>query len=353
MATSAQPCDVLERAVHERGKTAAPPLAGTGRDTRRGRAIRGTTCAGALFLAVLACPGVASAHGRAVTVALDYRLVVDPAVGRLGGVRASILDGDRALRLVVARGTHVVVLGDLGEPMLRVDDGVWVNQGSPTAQANRLVRLPKKGWKRVAHGREYSWHEHRLAPPPFVAGRYGRVGRWQVPLLVNGRRVAIGGSFWRVPRPAFWLWAVGASAAIGVAVIAMRFWPRLRRSTAVGAGILAGLAGLTAHTAFSLRDAPSGNIGWALIGAGFAVAAIATWLLLIARGAQRAYVAGMIGVCVSVYCLSWLGVFFHGAAVSALPAPVTRLACSVAFTAGLISLIGVLWVDPTEEADTR
>ena len=122
-------------------------------------------CALALCASALALPGVAAAHGRAITVALDYRLQLDPAVSRLTELRVSILDGDRALHLTVVGDARVVVLGDLGEPMLRVGDGVWVNQSSPTAQANRLVRHPKRGWKRVAGGRAFSWHEGRLVPP--------------------------------------------------------------------------------------------------------------------------------------------------------------------------------------------
>jgi hypothetical protein len=257
------------------------------------------------------------------------------------------------LRLVVGGSERVLVLGDLGEPMLRVDDGVWVNQSSPTAQANRIVRRPKQGWKRVARSREFVWHEHRLAPPPFAAGPYGRVARWQVPLLVDGRRAAISGSFVRVPRPTFWPWALGVGAMVVLAAVGMRRLPRLRFSATIGAGILAGLAGMTAQTTFALRDAPSGRIGWVLVGAAFAIAAIVTWLFALAAGVQRAYVAGTVGVGVSVFCLSWLGVFLHGAVISALPAQATRVVCAVAFTAGLISLVGVLGIDPPEEAETR
>ena len=224
------------------------------------RARRGTGCILAVCISALALPSVAAAHGRAVTVALDYRLQLDPGVARLKDVRIKILDGDRALHLTVVDNARVVVLGELGEPMLRLDKGVWVNQSSPTAEANRLVRHPRQGWKRVAGGRAFSWHESRLAPPPFEAGRYGRVARWSVPLLVDGRRVSIDGSFVRVPRPVFWPWALGTAIAIGLAAAAMWALPQRRRGTTVATGVLAGLAGLTAETGFTLRDAPSDNI---------------------------------------------------------------------------------------------
>jgi hypothetical protein len=306
-----------------------------------------------LCVVALALPSIAAAHGRAMTVALDYRLQLDPGVARLSAIRVSILDGDRALHLSVRGNARVLVLGELGEPMLRLDGGVWVNRSSPTAQANRLVRRPGKGWKRVSGGRSYSWHENRLVPPPFEAGRYGRVARWSVPLVVNGRRVSISGSFLRVPRPAFWPWAAGIAVAIGLAVAALGTQPGLRRATTVAAGVLAGLAGLTAETGFSLRDAPSGNLAWIISVAVFALAAIAAWSLAVTRGAQRAYLAGTIGGGVAVFCLFWVGVFFHGAVISALSAQLARLVCSVAFAAGLISLIGLFGIDAADRAEAR
>ena len=128
-------------------------------------------------------------------------------------------------------------------------------------------------------------------------------------------------------------------------------WPRLRRATTIATGVLAGLAGLTAQTGFALRDAPSGNIGWAIIVAFFAIAAIAAGSLAATRGAQRAYLAGTIGVCVAVFCPFWLGVFLHGAVISALSAESTRLVCSVAFAAGLTALIGLIGIDAGGDAE--
>ena len=245
------------------------------------------------------------------------------------------------------------MLGELGEPMLRLGHGVWVNLSSPTAQVDRLVRRPEKGWKKVADGRGFAWHENRLAPPRFAAGRYGAVARWRVPLIVNGHRTAITGTFWRIPRPTFWPWALGVAAVILLAVVAMRFRPRLRHATSIGAGVVAGVAGLTAQSAFSLRDAPSGHIAWALLIAAFALATIATFALAVAHGEERAFVGAAIGVGTLAFCLSWVGVFFHGAVISALPAQAARLTCAVAFTAGLISLIGVLWLDSPSSGRQR
>ena len=302
---------------------------------------RAPACAAALCLGALALPGIASAHSRAATVALDYRLSLDSA----GGVKASILDGDRALRVAVAGNTRVVVLGDLGEPMLRVADGVWVNQSSPTAQANRIVARTQPGWKRVASSRAFTWHEHRLAPPPFAAGPYGRVASWRVPLLVDGQRTSISGAFVRIPRPSFWPWALGAVVVVGLAAVAVQRAPQRRLAITVGSGVLAGVAGLTAQTSFALRDAPTGRGSWALIVAAFCDR----------RG--RAGPAGRDERCAAGIHRRHdrdrrrgdlplvAGRVLPRRGDLALPAQATRVVCAVAFSTGLIALLGVLRIE--------
>ena len=348
MSATRERASLKENGVSEQLAVPSPFAVVRGRDNRHHTG-RIAACAAALCATALAVPGVASAHGRAATVALDYRLPLDPSVAHIAGITASILDGDRDLRLAADRGVQVVVFGDLGEPMLRLDSGVWVNRASPTAQANRLIGKPGSGWKQLSNGRSLAWHEHRLAPPPFVSGAYGRVADWRVPLTVNGQQTAISGSFVRVPRPAFWPWLAAAALAIAAAGLALRLRPQFRSPATVVAGVVAGAAGLTTQTALSLRDAPSGNVGWALVGAGFAIGAIAAWAIAISRGPRRAYVAGAIGVGVAAFCLSWVGVFFHGVVISALSANTTRVTCALAFTFGAIALVGAVSVDPPDE----
>ena len=55
-----------------------------------------------------------------------------------------------------------------------------------------------------SRGTRAGWHLRRSKPDRTVC-----VARWSVPLVVDGRRVSISGSFLRVPRPAFWPWAAG------------------------------------------------------------------------------------------------------------------------------------------------
>ena len=149
-----------------------------------------------MVVLALLLPANAAAHGRGPVVALDDRLVVGPPVE---GISVRVLDGDRSLEVTVEPGHTVVVRGLLDEPMIRFTDGaVEANRESPTANADRIV-TPGTGWKRVARGRSFAWHDHRLSPP--AHGGTGTVGRWPVPLTIDGHPAAIRGTFVGVAGP--------------------------------------------------------------------------------------------------------------------------------------------------------
>jgi hypothetical protein len=111
---------------------------------------RGTLRFLLVVLVALAAPPGASAHGRSGRVAVDYRadLLRVP-----HGLTARIYESDLAVRLTVVPGRHVVVLGLLGEPFVRMGPAaVVVSKKSPTAG----------GAKAVVHGRSVVWHDARL-----------------------------------------------------------------------------------------------------------------------------------------------------------------------------------------------
>jgi hypothetical protein len=292
-------------------------------------------------LAALAAPATAAAHPRAPAIALDDRATVDrtPAPG----VRASIVDGDRKLRLVVAAGVRVVVLGYLGEPMLRLSaDEVAASGRSPTALANSLVQSSRAGWLRVGGGPSFAWHDHRLAPRlPSGLSR----ARWSIPLLVNGRRVSLSGELVRTAKPALWPWVVlgAALVAAGVAVARVR---RLELSVAGGTAIaaLAGAAGLTSLAGFSLAAAGVVRSRVELAAAVALAAAAVAGLVL--GGRRRLAVAGAIGALALVEGLGRLGVFVHGVVVSELPPAAARAAATVAIGGGLAALL-IAFTQPT------
>ncbi|MEY2570617.1 MAG: hypothetical protein QOE63_967 [Acidimicrobiaceae bacterium] len=281
----------------------------------------------------LAAPASASAHARTTTVALDYRLELDHTSRTLPGVSVKILDGDRALRIGV-RGVTVVVHGDLGEPMLRIGPhGAWVNRASVTAAAERLTK-PSHGWQRVATGASYTWHEHRLAPPPYGPER-GAVARFTIPATIDGRAVTIGGKFVRFGRPTVWPWFAGGfvfACAVAAAV-------RLRRRITTGLGTVAGLAALGSLVAFAAADAPNGRVAWLQIVLGVALGVVVCVVLVRSREPRRSQLAGLLGAVAAALSLGSLGAFRHGVVVSLLSATASRTLLAVALFAGAAAAV--------------
>ena len=189
----------------------------------------------------LAVPASASAHAKTPTVALDYRLILDQQSRTLRGAHVAILDGDRSLRVDLDSAT-VVVLGDLNEPMLPITPaGAWANRSSPTAVAQRLAGNGR-GWQRVG-GSTFTWHDHRLAPPPYREDRVGAVAQFRVPIRIDGRRAAIAGSFVRYRRPSVWRWIAAALSSGSLPRVAVvRRWPHVRQRLTLALGCIAGLA---------------------------------------------------------------------------------------------------------------
>ena len=284
-----------------------------------------------VVMAVLALlvPANAAAHGRGPTVALDDRLIV---AATPPGLHARVLDGDRSLQLTVDGDRTVVVRGYLGEPMIRFANGsVSANRSSPTATADRVVPVGD-GWSRVAAGRTFAWHDHRLAPPPDPTGR---LQRWSVPLTVDGRAAVIAGTFTHVPPPDLLPWLLGAAAGLGALLVAARRRAAARGTLALALAAAAGACALVAIGAFAVRDAPTGGVQWFQLGSGAVVGVVAAVVLARTRGQRRANAAGVIGALAAAAMLGSLSIFRHGVVISALPAGLARLACAAAVVAGL------------------
>jgi hypothetical protein len=273
----------------------------------------------------LAAPAQASAHARGPTVAIDYRLRV---ISVPAGVHVRILDGDRSVEASVDPGSTLLVTGLLHEPMLRIDGGVWANQASPTAHADRVVTnaASRSGWVQLSGARSFSWHDHRLTPA-------GPRGRFAIGVRVNGRPAEIAGSFVRVSRPPLWPWLAGV-AAFGAAVWALAVRPARRLTLTVVLGLAAGAAALATSIAFAVRDRPGGGVGWLQIGTAVAVALALVVPLVRFRGRRRAQAAGVMGAVAAAVTIALLPVFWHGVVISALPGDLVRFACALALAGG-------------------
>ena len=294
-------------------------------------------------LAALAIPAAASAHGgRGRPAASAYRARVTAVVPAVPGLAARVLDGDLRLRLHVPRGLVVTVLGDLGEPMLRIaQERVDVNVRSPTAHAEQLARsgaialdarvAPQ--WRKLGDGPAYAWHEHRLAPRP------GARVQFAIPLRVDGRAVAVRGERVRGARPPL-AETAGAAAVLLLAGLAdgLRRRGRLAVPLALGAlaAMLVSLGGAILADPASTAAAvgvPAAALGLlALVALGLAVVPERYLLLAAAAtgGSAVLLAAGQAAVLVLAY------------PVSALPDWLARTATAAAIGAGLGAIAATL-----------
>ncbi len=304
----------------------------------------------AAVLAALVVPGVAQAHHTAVPiVALDYRNRVEPSVDGLVAVRASLEDAGRKLRLAVDPASEAVVLGYVGEPFLRFGpQGVAANTRSETAQGLRLVpgghvstRPGAAVWKQLTSVHSFAWADSRSwAPSPALHGR--AVVRWSVPIVVDGRRVAIAGELTHVAPPPLWPWLVLAALPLLAAAIAVRR-NRWLWATATGLAALAGLATLADLGGFALGGLAVSADRWLLLAIEVALMLVALGLL--GRPRARLIAIAAIAAFAVLQSLSELAVFRHGVVVSGLPAAAVRAASALALGAGL-GAAGLVFLAP-------
>ena len=191
-----------------------------------------------VVLLSLALPSSAFAHvGKTPPVATDFHARITQPVR---GIETKVVDGDQTLWLDA--GPHTVAVdGIQGEPLLRFDrHGVWLNLHSVTAQTDRIDRFDLRPdpnpharplWHKVAGGRSYMWHEHRLhLLEPLAKGldKPAALGSWTIPLVVDGRREALQGVLEYRPPPSALTW-IGLAVALAI-VGSLAAW-RSRRTT--------------------------------------------------------------------------------------------------------------------------
>lgn len=302
-----------------------------------------------------ALPGVASAHvGRTLPVATDF---VARVTGSVHGVEAKAIDGDQTLWLRAAAAATVLVPGTLGEPLLRFDArGVWLNLRSPTAQGDGIDRLDLRPsanpsaaplWHRVAGGRAYAWHEHRLhALEQLARGRSSAetVGPWSVPVVVDGRRLRLTGVLdYRPPGPG-WAW-IAASAVLAAAGVMLALRSRLVL-VAVAVTAVALIWALRAgRELYGRPNVPT--IGYVQIGLTSVIGCALLCGLLNRDG--RVLAAFLVGFGGLYEGLTMLPLLTHAIALNALPSTVARVVEALVLATGIGALGGSV-LGPLREA---
>ncbi len=284
--------------------------------------------------------GPASAHLRSGTVAVDYRASVSAPLTR--AYSAQIYQSDHGLSLTLRAGHSVVVLGYLGEPVMRLDGaGLWVNDASPTARAIHLVEkrhavdssAPRWRLQRGRHA--VVWHDARVQglPPGLSAGV------WKVPLIVDGHPSILEGRLRRFPDPPLWLWLAALAGGLAAGTLplsrhrrdAVRPWALVLALVAAGAGTVVALA-------FAL-DAYASPGTW-IVGVDVVIF-LAVGVALIWRGPPHFHVAAAMWVGLVSVALGLLdgAVFLHAIVLAVLPGTVMRLLVLTTIGAGASAAI--------------
>jgi hypothetical protein len=302
----------------------------------------------ATVLAAGAFPAAAEAHGPVAPVALDYLARVDRPPG---GLVAKAVDGDQRMWLQVPSNESVVVLDYQGAPYLRfVRSGVEVNQSSAmyylnqtpvaaTPPANLSARTPPK-WVRVSGGHKYGWHDGRLHALSTVALPRGVsfVGRWKVPIVLDGRPAALSGGLWHANRPSIvWFWPIVVLVACVLAAWRLRR-AALDRWTARVLALCALAAVSAAAIGQELHGRPSVS-AFQLVELGV-ILAFVLWALVRVLAQRAGYFVYFVVAVVALWQgLELVPTLLNGFVLIAVPATVARVAAVLALGAGIALLL--------------
>lgn len=301
----------------------------------------------AAFAVFAAFPGLARAHGPVAPVASSYlaRVTSVPAA-----VDAKVVDGDQRMWLSVGGGRTIVVLDYLGAPYLRFSrSGVEVNQRSGMYYLNQTpAELPPAGltrttpprWVGVTSGGAYSWHDGRLHALAAVALAPGAtyVGRWRIPIVVDGQHGSISGGLWHQGDPSLvWFWPVVVLLACVLAG-----WRVRRRAVDV---LMARVLSVAALTGVAVDGIGRELYGRPMVGA-FQVVVAAAIAIFVAWGFSRALRQGLgyFSVFVIAFVTLWVGgllvpTLLNGFVLMAIPAFLARAATVVCLGSGIALLL--------------
>jgi hypothetical protein len=215
-------------------------------------------------------PAIAQAHGPVAPVASAYLAKIQKVPA---GLDAKVVDGDLRMWLRVPADETVVIIDYRGAPYVRFSSsGVWVNENSSMYYLNQtpvpetppvnLTASTRPHWHHVSGGHAYEWHDGRLHALAAVALTPGTsfVGRWNLPLRIDGRLASIEGGLWHADDPSIvWFWPI----IVLVACVLAAWRVRRPRLDVLLARVLANvaLAGVTiAGLGFELHGRPTISI---------------------------------------------------------------------------------------------
>jgi hypothetical protein len=296
-----------------------------------------------IVIALGAFPGAASAHGPVAPVASSYLAQVAQVPA---GVEAKVVDGDQRMWLQVVPGETVEVLDYRGAAYLRFSrSGVEVNRNSALYYLNEtpvagisppgLTRTTPPSWQHVSAGHAYEWHDGRLHALATVAVAPGvaYVGRWTIPVLVDGRPGAISGGVSHAGSPTLvWFWPIVVILLCVVAAWRTRR-PRVDQLAERGLAVAALAAIVVAALGLGLHGRPAVSV-FQLVELGVVLVFVGWRLYRLAFGRP-----GYFSYFAIAFVALWEGAqlapaLLSGFVLIATPAFLTRAAADLCFGCG-------------------
>jgi hypothetical protein len=294
-------------------------------------------------LALAAFPSAARAHGPIAPNATSYLAKVRRAPA---GLRAKVVDGDLRLWLAVTPSETVVVRDYRGAPYLRFSRaGVQVNESSSmyylnlnppeTPPSGLSARTPPR-WRHVSGAHEYSWHDGRLQALSTIALAPGRsyVGRWTIPVLVDGRPGTVSGGVWHAEDPSLvWFWPIVVLIACVLAGWRLRR-PELdeRIARVLAVGVLVSIA--VGATGRQLHGRPTVSTGQLAL-LGLVLALVAAGLVWLALGRAGYFFYFLVPIAALAGDFELIPTLLHGYVLMAEPAFLARAAAVVCAGCGV------------------
>jgi len=309
---------------------------------------RGACITAIALLAAAILPSAASAHvGRVPPAAATdlARLSYAPP-----GLEVRILDGDQAIWMRARSALTVIVTGLRGERYLRFSPaGVAVNTRSATWFLNRVYpqAVPRSDtldtpprWKPLTTRHSWTWHDGRLHTPALAAHPSGDayLGRWVVPLVVDGRGTAIRGGLWQSkPVSLLWFWPLLVAAACIPALLKLRE-ARLETQVGVALAALALVSALTARLGRELYGRPTVS-SWQLVLVAVSCLVAAALAVLYSRRDWRVLGGFLIGIFATYQGLALVSTLRDAWVLAAFPGWLERTAAGLSLASGVALIL--------------
>ncbi len=280
-----------------------------------------------------------------------------------------MVDGDQEMWLRASPALNVVVVGLRGEPYLRfTSTGVAVNTRAATWYLNRLrPEVVPRGltattpplWKRLTARHRWTWHEDRMHALVLAAHPAGNVylGRWAVPLVIDGRRTAIRGGLWQsAPASLLWFWPILLALVCVPALLKLR---EARLGSPVGAAlaVVALVSSTVARLGRELYGRPTVSSWQLALVASTCLVAVA----LAASYSRRDWrkIGGLaIGVAATYQGLALVATLRDGWVLAAIPGWLERTATALSLASGVALVVvsvtgGIPDREPEEAPNTE